>query len=468
MERGSAQAVSFVVQIILARILMPEEFGNIALLNVMMLVLNVFVTYGFGNSLVVNKKSDNIDFSTCLYFGLALSVVVYVIVYICSPIISDFFYGKDELDILIKVMALQLPIAAINSVQQAYIAKNMQFRLSFYATLIGTTLSGIVGIAMAYKGYGVWALIAQYLSNSLSGTIALWCLSNWRPIWAFSFNRLKAIYDYGWKILAVGLVDTLFSQIQNLVIAKKYTRSDLAYYNRGNSFPLFGMAFIEPAISEVLFPALANCNDNPHMMKSVTRRVIKSSTFIVSGIMCLLAAIAKPLIVVLLTDKWLECVIFLQISCLANVFRPLQVINTCVIRASGRSGLLLKLDLLKKGIGLILLFASMQYGVVAIAWSLFFTNLISTIINIFPNVKILNYGYLEQFKDIIGIIFVGLIMAFLVWSITFFPINNFAILALQLVFGCIIYCLMARLFKMESYMYLREMSLNMAKKYIHK
>ena len=466
MERGAAQVVSFIVQIILARILMPEEFGTIALLNVMMLVLNVFVTYGFGNSLVVNKDSDDLDFSTCLYFGFFLAIATYAVVFFLSPFISNFFYGKEELSVLIKVMALSLPISAINSVQLAFISKSMQFKLSFYATFIGTVLSGVVGISMAYLGFGVWALVAQYLSNSLFGTISLWLFSKWRPIWAFSFQRLKVIYDYGWKILAVGLVDTLFGQIQSLVIAKKYTRSDLAYYNRGSSFPGFGMAFVEPTISEVLFPALANCNDDQGMMKNVTRRVIKSSTFIVCGIMCLLAAIAKPLVVVLLTEKWLDCVIFLQIGCVANLFRPLQVINTCVIRASGRSGLLLKLDLLKKGIGLVLLFGSMKYGVVAIAWSLVLTNVISTIINIYPNRNILNYGYWEQLKDILGIILIGLIMSVLVWCVTLLPINYIVMLAIQLIVGGVLYCLIARLFKLESYLYLKGMALGIMDKFI--
>lgn len=463
-ERGAAQAVSFIVQIVLARILMPEEFGTIALLNVFMLVLNVFVTYGFGNSLVVNKDSDDLDFSTCFYFGVVLAILIYIAVFFLSPIISRFLYDRDDLSILIKVIALSLPVSAINSVQYAYIAKNMRFRLSFYATFIGTVLSGIVGMSMAYLEFGVWALVAQYLSNSVFGTVSLWLFSKWRPIWAFSFKRLKAIYDYGWKILAVGLVDTLFGQIQSLVIAKKYTRSDLAYYNRGSSFPGFGMAFVEPTISEVLFPALSNCNDDREMMKSVTRRVIKSSTFIVCGVMCLLAAMAKPLVVVLLTEKWLECVVFLQIGCVANLFRPLQVINSCVIRASGKSGLLLKLDLLKKGIGLALLFASMRFGVVAIAWSLVLTNFISLIINIYPNKKLLQYGYLEQIKDIVEIIIIGAIMTGLMLLLTFLPISNLAILLIQFISGIGVYCLIARICKEESYFYLKNIIIEMVNK----
>lgn len=456
-ERGAAQGISFIVQIILARILMPEEFGTVALLTVFMLILDVFVTYGFGNSLVVNKKSDDLDFSTCFYFGIALSLVLYAIVYVSSPFISHFFYGKHELDILIKVMALRMPIAAVNSVQHAYVAKHMRFRLFFYATLIGTILSGIVGIVMAYTGFGVWALVAQYLSNAFFNTITLWFMAKWRPKWMFSFHRLRAIYDYGWKILAVGLVDTLFSQVRSLVIAKQYSRADLAYYNRGVSFPHFGMKLIEPTISGVLFPALSNCNDDQIMMKSITQRVIKTSTFIICGLMCFLMAVAKPLVIVLLTEKWLPCVVFLQIGCFAYMLRPLQVINNSIIRASGRSALLLNLDLLKKGIGILLLILAMPFGVVAIAWSYVGFNVISTFINIWPNKDILKYGYIEQFRDLADNLIVGIIMGVIVWAVTLLPLDYLPMLFLQVIVGIIVYILVSKIFKIESYSYINQL-----------
>lgn len=454
-ERGASQGVSFIVQIILARILIPEEFGTIALLTILMTILDVFVTYGFGNSLVVNKKSDDLDFSTCFYFGIILSFFVYVIVYIASPHISTFLYGNSELDLLVKVMALRLPVAAVNSVQYAYVAKNMRFKLFFYATFIGTFLSGVISIAMAYMDFGVWALVAQYLSNSLLSTISLWIFAKWRPKWMFSFQRLKTIYDYGWKILVVGLVDTVFNQIRSLVIAKQYSRSDLAYYNRGVSFPAFGMRLMEPTISDVLFPALSNCNDDLTMMKAITQRTIKTSTFVICGIMCLMVAISKPLVMVLLTEKWYDCIIFLQISCIGYLFRPLQVINNCVIRASGQSGILLKLDFLKKGIGLVLLLTSMPFGVVAIAWSYLVTNIIATIINIYPNKHILRYGYSEQFRDLGNNMVGGLLMGGLAWLITLLSIPYWTMLFMQIIVGCAVYSLLSKLFRVDSYSYLK-------------
>ena len=273
----------------------------------------------------------------------------------------------------------------------------------------------------------------------------------------FSFQRLKAIYDYGWKILAVGLVDTLFSQVRSLVIAKQYSRADLAFYNRGVSFPHFGMKLIEPTISGVLFPALSNCNDDQQMMKTITQRVIKTSTFIICGVMCFLMAVAKPLIMVLLTEKWLSCVVFLQIGCFAYMLRPLQVINTSVIRASGRSALLLNLDLLKKGIGIALLIVAMPFGVEAIAWSYVGFNVISTFINIWPNKDILNYGYVEQFRDLAGNLVIGIIMGAVVWTVTLLPIGYFLMLVIQVIVGIVMYIFLSRLLKIESYSYINKL-----------
>lgn len=457
MERGASQGVNFLVQIILARILMPEEFGTIALLTVFIHILDVFVTFGFGNSLIVNKKSDDLDFSTCFFFGIALALAIYGTVYLTAPFISNYFYGSDELDLLIRVMAIRIPFAAVNSVQHAYVAKQMRFRLFFYATLIGTVLSGIISITMAYSGCGLWALVVQYLSNSVINTVTLWFFAKWRPKWMFSFHRLKAIYDYGWKILAVGLIDTIYSQVRSLVIAKQYSKADLAYYNRGISFPSFGMKLIEPTINGVLFPSLSSCNDNPKMMKSITQRIIKTSTFIITAIMGILAASATPLIKVLLTEKWLDSVVFLQIACLGYLFRPLQVINTCVIRASGRSGLLLKLDLLKKGIGIVLLIISMRFGVVAIAWSYVLANLIATLINIYPNREILQYGYREQFRDLAENLIVGALMFVAIWLLTLLPLKAFPTLVLQCLLGAALFVGLSKLFKVDSYGYLKQL-----------
>lgn len=449
-ERVGAQGINFFVQIILARILMPEEYGILALVTVFITILDVFVTYGFGNSLIVNQKSDSIDFSTCFYFGLILSAVIYALIFFGAPFIAE-FYGDPVFIPVIRAMGLRLPIASINTVQHAYVSKNMWFKKFFYATLIGTVVSGVVAIIMAYAGAGVWALVEQYLGNVLMDTICLWIIVKWRPTKQFSFSRLKAIYNYGWKILAVGLIDTLYGQLRNLIIGKKYSSKDLAYYNQGTRFPTFGMNLIEPTVNSVLFPVLAKCQENLVQMRDVTRKVIRVSTYIISPIMVGLAVVAEPLVSVLLTEKWLPCVIYLQIGCLANLFRPNQFINNCVIRASGNSGLLLKLDILKKSIGIVLLLISMNFGVLWIAFSLVLVYFISMLINIAPNRKILNYGYWAQCRDFVKNVVPALIMGICAYPLSFIAVKPIFLLVIQIIVGILIYWLISVLTKNESY-----------------
>ena len=462
-ERAGAQGINFIIQILLARILIPEEYGIITLVTVFITICDVFVTYGFGNSLVVNKNSDSKDFSTCFYFGLVLSAVIYVIVFFSAPLISS-FYNNLLLTPVIRVMGLRLPIAAINSVQHAYVQKNMWFKKFFFATLIGTVVSGIIAVIMAYQGFGVWALVEQYLGNVLLDTVCLWMIVGWRPTKEFSIDRLKVIYSYGWKILAVGLIDTVYGQLRNLIIGKKYTKEDLAYYNRGYSFPSFGMRLIEPTVSTVLFPALSQSQDDQTQMRDITRKVMMASTFIISPIMVGLAVIAEPLVIVLLTEKWIPCVIYLQIGCIANLFRPNQFINNCVVRASGNSGLLLKLDIIKKAIGLLLLIISMNFGVLWIAISLVFVYFISMVINIAPNRKILNYGYMAQAKDFIKNLIPAFVMGALIYPISFLNLFPIITLVLQIIAGVLVYWGIAVVTKNESYKTVLRFAKQMIKK----
>lgn len=452
-ERAGAQGISFIVQLVLARILLPEEYGLISLVIVFIQICDVFVTYGFGNSLVANKNSDQVDFSTCFYFGLVLAAVMYTIIFFGAPWIAS-FYENDLLCPVVRVMGLRIPLAAVNSVQHAYVSKHMKFRLFFISTSIGTVVSGVVAIIMAYAGFGVWALVEQYLGNVVMDTCCLWIIVGWRPTMQFSWTKLKAIYSYGWKILAVGLIDTVYSRLRNLIIGKKYTKEDLAYYNRGYQFPSFGMRLIEPTVNSVLFPALSQCRDDKAQMRAITRRVIQVSTFVISPFMVGLAIVAEPLVVLLLTKKWLPSVIYLQIGCFANLFRPQQFINNSVIKASGNSGLLLKLDILKKTIGVVILLISMQFGVIWIAWSLVAVYFISMVINIAPNRSILDYGYIAQFKDVIKNMIPAFIMGASVYPVTFLNLRPLLTLIIQVPLAVAVYVGLAVVFKNESFHYL--------------
>ena len=449
-ERALAKGINFLIQLLLARLLMPDDYGLIALVTVLITICDVFVTYGFGNALIANKNSDSLDFSTCFYFGLVLSAVLYVIVFFGAPIVAG-IYSSPMLVPLLRVMGIRIPLAAINTVQHAYVSKHLRFRTFFYATLIGTVISGVIAIVMAYCGCGVWSLMEQYLGNSLIDTVCLWIIVGWRPTKQFSFARLKLIYDYGWKILVTGLIDTVYSRLRSLLIGAIYSSEDLAYYNRGYSFPSFGMRLIEPTVNSVLFPVLSKCNDDQAQMRRITRRILQVSTYIISPILIGLIVTARPLVIVLLTKKWLPCVIYLQVGCVANLFRCPQFINSCVIKASGNSGLLLKLDIIKKVIGLVILLAAIRLGVLWVAVSLIPVYLISMLVNIAPNRSILDYGYWDQFKDVGLNIIPAIIMGVCIYPIQFLKIHTVLLLIIQVVCGVALYLGLSVLMKNTSF-----------------
>ena len=453
-ERVGAQGIYFIISMVLARILMPEQYGLIALVSVFITICDVFVTYGFGNSLIANKNSDDLDFSTCFFFGITLAVVIYSAVFFFAPIIAN-FYENEMLTPVIRVMGIRILLASVNSVQHAYVSKYMMFKKFFYSTLIGTVVSGIIAIAMAYNGAGVWALVEQYLGNVFMDTFFLWIIVGWRPKLEFSFQRLKRIYSYGWKILVTGLIDTGYQQLRSLVIGKKYTSSDLAYYNKGMQFPIFTNKLIEPTVNTVLFPSLANTSDDLSQMLVITRRVVKIATYVLAPVMVGLAVVAEPMITVILTEKWLPSVTFLRIGCLSYFVRPLMYVSNSVIKSRGRSDLLLKLDVVKKIIGVGLLLFSMNYGVFWIALSLAVTTILSTCLNIITNHKLLDYSIKDQMADIIGNFVLAIGMGLLIFPISLLQLPPIISLFLQVIFGITVYVLVSKLLKNSSYEYLR-------------
>lgn len=450
LERAGAQGVNFVISLLLARILSPDEYGTIALVTVFITICDVFVTYGFGNSLIAQKDSDSTAFSTCFYFGLAIALVVYAISFFCAPLLAA-YYETEILTPVIRVMALRIPIAAINSVQHAFVSKTMKFKLFFYSTVLGTVVSGVIAVIMAYAGFGVWALVEQYLGTVLVSTVVLWFLAKWRPTLAFSWSRLKRIYQYGWKILVVGLIDTGYTELRNLIIAKRYTSTDLAYYSKGNNFPALGMKLVEPSISGVLFPALSHCNDDKEMLK-ITRKFTQLSTYLIFPILIGLSVIAEPLITILLTEKWLPSVIYLQIGCVAYLFRPMRFISNSVFKAKGRSDTLLKLDIIKKAIGVLLLIVSINYGVIGIAVSLVITNAIAMIVNIIPMKKLLNYGIHLQVLDILGNFAISLVMGAIIYLVSMLDLKPLTVLVIQVLVGVVVYVVVSILSKNKSFM----------------
>lgn len=461
-ERCGAQGVAFVVSLVLARLLSPEDYGTIALVTVFITILQVFVDSGLGNALIQKKDADDVDFSSVFYFNVLACAILYLGIFFAAPMLA-LFYDDLELVPVIRVLSLTIVISGVKNVQQAFVSRNMQFKRFFFATLGGTIGAAFLGIFLAYMGYGVWALVAQQLFNTTVDTLILWVTVKWRPKWAFSFSRLKELLSFGWKLLVSALLDTTYNQLRQLIIGKLYTTADLAYYNKANQFPNLIVTNINTAIDSVVFPAMSMEQEDPQRVKAMTRRAIKTSIYIMAPMMLGLAAVAEPMIRLLITDKWLPCVPYLRVFCITFMFYPIHTSNLNAIKAMGRSDLFLKLEIMKKIVGLIVLMSTIWISVEAMAYSLLLVSLMSQIINSWPNRKLMDYSYLAQLRDIMPSIALAAAMALIVSSLPMLGLDDLITLGLQIVLGVIIYLFGSILFRMEAFMYLWDMIRNKLK-----
>lgn len=452
MERIGAQGVGFVVSLFLARLLTPEDYGQVALVTVFITILNTFALSGIGTSLIQKKDTDDLDYSTVFHFNIVFSLFIYVILFLCAPLIGK-FYSDSSLILLVRVLGISIIISGANNVQRSYVSKTMQFKRFFFSTLIGTLISGAVGVAMAYKGFGTWAIVGQQLSNQVVDTVILWFTVDWRPKKEFSFSRLKSLYSFGWKLLVSSLLDTIYNNIYSLVIGKFYDANTLGLYNKGVQFPKLIVSNINGPIQSVLLPAMSSEQDNKKRIKEMTRRSIVTSSFFIFPIMIGMAAIAKPMVILLLTEKWVACVPFVQISCISLALYPIHTANLQAINALGRSDIFLKLEIIKKIIGLILLVVAIPYGVYIMVWLEVLSGVIASFVNAYPNKKLLDYSYLEQIKDLIPSILDAMFMGGVVWGVGLININVIVLIILQIVIGACIYFGIAKIFKFECYEY---------------
>ena len=384
-----------------------------------------------------------------------------------APVIA-IFYNDSSLTPIIRVISLTIVISGVKGIQQSYVSRNMLFKRFFYATLGGTLFSAILGIGLAYAGFGVWAIVAQQLSNTAIDTLILWLTVKWRPKKMFSWERLKALLSFGWKMLASALLDTVYGNIRSLIIGKMYSSADLAYYNQGDKFPSVIANNINTSIDSVLLPTMASEQDNASRVKAMTRRAIKTSTYIMAPLMMGLAFCAEPIVRLVLTDKWLPCVPFLRIFCITYMFYPIHTANLNAIKALGRSDLFLKLEIAKKFVGMALLLSTMWFGVMAMAYSLLISSVTSQIINSWPNRKLLNYRYLDQLKDILPGIALAIFMGGCVHLVGLLHLSNAVTLLIQIPMGAAIYIGASAALHLESYEYLMGMIRPVLKKIARK
>ena len=416
-ERIGAKLISVVVNLILARILAPELYGTVAIVLVFTEILQVFVESGFGTALIQKKDADDLDFSSVFFFNLAMSVLLYVLLFAFAPLISR-LYGRPELLKIIRVVGLILIIAGVRNVQQAYVSRNMLFKRFFFSTLGGTVVSAVVGIFMAVKGFGVWAYVTQYLLNNLVGTLILWFTVKWRPVARFSLERLKGLFSYGWKLLVSSLLNIVSDKLRPLIIGYRFSPADLSFYNEGLLFPNLIVDNVNSSIDSVLLPALSQQQDSAEQVKTMTRRAIQISSYIMWPLMIGLFVCAGPLVSLLLGQDWLPCVPFVRIFSLYYALFPIHTANLNAIKAMGRSDIFLRLEIVKRVLDLVFVVSTVFIGVQAMAYGLLIQGVLCLFINSYPNSKLCGYAFSQQLRDILPAFLLAAAMGLLVWLIS--------------------------------------------------
>ncbi len=452
LEKSSVQMVSFVVSILLARWLFPEDYGIIALIIIFIALAEVISEGGLNTALIQKKEADDTDFSTIFYASTGMSILLYVVLFFCAPLISR-FYDIDQLTKVIRVLGLSLPFYVLNSIQRAYVAREMLFDKLFICSLVSAVISGVAGCWMALKGYGVWALVVQKLSNQALITFTMWYIVRWRPILRFSFASFKALFGFGWKIFMTNFIVTLFVKMRHLVIGKMFNSSNLAYFERGDQFPSFISDNMVAAIQSVLLPTFSEQQDDRERVKSMMRRSTKSMALVICPLMAGLFVIAKPLTILLLTEKWLPIVPFIQIMCISNIFKPLTIANAEAIKAMGYSDITLKLELVKKAIDITILVVSCCFGLKAIAYGVALYNFLCIFINLYPNIKLLNYRIREQIADVLPSYILSFVMGLSIIWLGYMDLTPFVMVMLQMIGGIVVYFAVNYLFRIESFMY---------------
>lgn len=423
MDRLSIQVVQFVIGIILTRILTPEEYGTVGILIVFITISNVFIDSGFTQALIQKQDRTQKDISTVFLFNIAISLICYIILWLISPIIQK-FYNIEELSTLLKVLSLSLIINALVTIPITLLTINLDFKTLAKANFSSSIISGIIAIILAYNNYGIWALVSQTLLKSTIMGIAIWLYTKWKPLWVFSRSSFKKMFSYGSNILIGSLLNTTVNNLSSLFIGKVISPKDLGYYTRGTQFSDFTFGLINGIIGRVLLPGLAGIQDDRELLISKTRTIIKTTALIVVPVFFFLTIMARPLIVYLLTEKWLIAVPIMQFFCLARLITILSGINVNLLYVIGKTNLALRQQFVKIIVRVALILVFINYGIVYVAMA----ELLSTIIHFFINTyypgKIMNYGALKQIKDNSAIFFCGLLMSAAVYFSTIYIENN--------------------------------------------
>lgn len=463
----AGQGITFLVGLVLARLLTPEEYGLIGIITIFIAVFNSIVDSGFSNALIRKTDAKEIDYNTVFITNMVVSVVLFFALFFSAPLIATFF-NRPLLKPLSQVMASIVIINAFAVVQRTLLVKRIDFKTQTKISIISSVVSGVLGIAMAYCGYGVWSLVTQQISRQLLNTLLLWTFSRWYPKFLFSWNSFKELFDFGWKLLVSGLIDTLWKEVYQIVIGKCYSPATLGQYTRGQQFGSIFSSNLNNIVQRVSYPVLSSIQNDKGRLKQAYRRVIKVTMLVTFSLMLGLAAISKPMILVLIGPQWLLAAKFLPIICLQMMLYPLHALNLNMLQVQGRSDLFLRLEIVKKCVAVIPILLGVFMDIYWMLWGSVCTGVFAYYLNSIYSGKFLDYSISSQIKDVLPSFIVAAIMAIITYAISLLPLSPILLLPLQILVGIVITIILCECFKLEEYKEIKGLVLSVFHKITHR
>ncbi|MEG1749737.1 MAG: lipopolysaccharide biosynthesis protein [Tannerellaceae bacterium] len=455
-ERFSVQGIQFVLSIVIARLLLPADYGLIAMLSIFMALAQSFIDGGFANALVQKKDRTEVDYSTVFYFNIAVSFVIYLLLYLSAPWIAS-FYEEEQLSLITRVVGITLIINSFGIVQQAKLTIALDFKRQAIASLLAVLISGVVGLWMAFSGYGVWTLVYQSLLNNMLRVVLTWFFSGWWPRLSFSVSSFKVLFSFGSKLLLSSLLHTLYTNLYTLVIGKRFAAVELGYYNRAFTLAQFPSTNFTNVIVRAVYPIQCRLQDDNEQLCSIFLKYMRLACYLIFPVMIGLCALAEPLVRLLLTEKWLPAVPLLQILCIAYMWDPIMKINHNMLNVKGRSDYFLYAEIIKKAVALLILFATIPFGVKVMCLGLVLYAFADMIVIIYYTRKLTNIGWLRQLRELTPVLVLSFSMGVLVYGVSLLSIRP----AIQLTIGALVgvsyYLVVSYLFRYREFTQLRSL-----------
>ena len=462
-DNFSQTGITFVISIVLARLIPPSEFGLIGLTGIFFAISMSFINSGFGTALVQKKACTNVDYSTVFYFNLAVGFLFYWILFFSAPAISRFF-NEPQLIQIMQVLSIILVIDSLTIIQRTILIKQINFKLQTKISIVASIVSGIVGIIMAYRGFGVWSLVTRQICMQALNSSLLWIWNGWRPLLVFSKQSFSELFSFGYKLLLSGLIDTIFQNIYLMIIGRFYSAQELGFYTRAKHFQALPSENFTNIIGRVSFPVLVQMKDDKIALKRNYRILIKSTMFITFVSMMGMAAVAESMIIVLIGEPWRQSIIYLQMLCFVGMMFPLHALNLGMLTVQGRSDLFLGLEIIKKFLVVPVVIIGIFLGIKAMIAGMIVTTQLAYFINSYWSGRLIGYSMKDQVIDILPSFLLAVTMGFLVLSVGWMlPFGNFFTLVIQVITGATIVLIISEMLKVDAYLYIKQILLSKIK-----